>query len=254
MRPLDKGDCPTDEHGNKKVVTGYAAWRLDLISRIGYYCAYCNMPLSHSIQVEHVIAKKPMPGLMAGSMLDWVNMLLGCGPCNLEKANQPVFPHTHYLPEAHNTLLAFDIAAHSTQDDSAIVKPAPGLLKAQQEKAAATIKLLGLDKIDRRQKVVDIRWKRRRDAMIAVELSQKLFLQATHSPTYDPAAAARCIAEIAKQTGFFLLWFKVFADQPSVMEKLLDHNIIPGTAQNCFDKTNGYALLPRNPGNHADPF
>ena len=187
-------------------------------------------------------------------MLDWENMLLACGPCNNKKGNRPVSPAIQYLPEEHNTLLAFDIVAHSIHDDAAIVKPAPGLLNVQQKKAAATIKLLGLDKIDRRQKVVDIRWKKRRDAMIAVEANHKLFLQATHSPTYDSAAAAQCIAEIAKPTGFFLLWFKAFADQPSVMEKLIDNTIIPGTAQNCFDKANGYCLLLRNPGNLADPF
>ncbi len=254
MRPLDKGKCPTDKQGKNKVVIDYKSWRLDLIKRIGYYCAYCNMPLSASIQVEHVVAKIPIPGNAAGGKLDWENMLLACGPCNTVKSNQPVSPHTHYLPEEHNTLLIFDIAAHFKHNDTAIVKPAPGLLKAQQTKAEATIKLLGLDKIDRRQKVVDIRWQRRRDAMISVRACRELFLQATHSSTYDPTATARYIAEIAKTTGFFLLWFKAFADQPSVMEKLLDHCIIPGTAQNCFDKTNGFALLPRNPNNLVDPF
>ncbi len=62
MRPIHKGPCPLLANGVRKTASNYKDWRLDLIDRIGYYCAYCNMPLSHQLNVEHVVPKVPVPG------------------------------------------------------------------------------------------------------------------------------------------------------------------------------------------------
>jgi len=107
MRPVERGGIP-QENGVNKVVRDYKDWRQDLIDRIGNYCSYCNMTLNDSPQVEHVTPKNPRPGQVAGALLDWNNMLLACGPCNRAKGNQPNSNQTHYIPDYHNTHLAFE--------------------------------------------------------------------------------------------------------------------------------------------------
>lgn len=109
MRPLNKGNLPLDEVGNRMDPANYKKWRKALISRIGYYCAYCNQPLSHSLQVEHVIPKTPQHGYAPRDALAYGNMLLACGPCNNAKDNNPVDTATYYFPEKHNTHLPFEI-------------------------------------------------------------------------------------------------------------------------------------------------
>ncbi len=256
MRPLDKGKCPIDpKTGKDMVVTKYGHWRKELISRIGEYCAYCNMPINQTLSVEHVVPKNPILGLPEGSLLSWGNMLLACVPCNGTgaKGNKPYNPVDYYTPEDHNPFLAFLINIHPIEKSAAIIVPHPNLKNAQITKAEKTICLFKWQKIDRRPNVVDLRWKKRREAIDAVNSSFALFQQAQSSVTYDATQAAEAIAQIAKGWGFFLLWFSVFSNEPTVLEKLLDPNIIPGTAQNCFNKQNGFVPISRNPTHLADP-
>jgi len=256
MRPLDKGLCPIDpKTGNDKVVTDYRSWRMDLINRIGAYCAYCNMPINHTPQVEHVVPKNPRIGQPVGNWIAWDNMLLACVACNGSgaKGNKPYNPTDYYTPENHNTLLAFSIEIHPSEPDASIVVPCLGLNVVQRVKAENTIDLFKWQNIDRRDNVVDLRWKKRREAMNAVESNFDLFRQAKGSVTFDASKAAIAIAQMAKGFGFFNLWFNVFSGEPQVMEKLLDLNIIPGTAQLCFDRQNGFRSMHRNSNNLADP-
>ncbi len=63
----------------------YAASRRDLITNIGQYCSYCEMPLAASLAVEHMLPKKWFPVL---SVL-WTNFLLACPVCNGHKNDKP---------------------------------------------------------------------------------------------------------------------------------------------------------------------
>jgi hypothetical protein len=251
MRPLNKGNTPVDSLGNPIAATDYKNWRKNLIERIGYYCVYCNQPLSHSLQVEHVIPKNPPAGF-AGDPLAWDNMLLACGPCNNAKSNNPIDASTYYLPEEHNTHLPFLIEP-SVLADHAIVTEKAGLTAPQSAKAKRTIKLLELNNVDERDNIVDIRSIRRRDAIVAVQANRQQFEEARHSPTFQMNIAARNVVVQAKVTGFFSIWYEVFADVPEVMQFLTDNNIIKGTAGNCFDPANGYQPIFRNPANVIDP-
>lgn len=254
MRPLDKGLTPI-VNGVPKTVTEYGAWRLYLIDRIGYYCAYCNMPLSEQLQVEHVVAKVPAPGAPAGSLLDWQNMLLSCGVCNRAKSNQTSNTTLHYLPESHNTHLPFEVTTHLTEPDvSIVVSRKQGLNSAQTSKAKRTIKLFALDVFDKRDKVVDIRWLKRNEAIIMVNLMYKSYLEAKKSPTYIAKDLANSMAYAAKVTGFFSLWYEKFINEPELMEALTNNSIIKGTATNCFDAANGFKPINRNPSITSDPF
>ncbi|MES2062470.1 MAG: HNH endonuclease [Bacteroidota bacterium] len=245
MRPLDKGACPKVGTANK-TVTEYGQWRRDLIDRIGYYCAYCNMPLSHQLQVEHVIAKVAQAGAIAGSLLDWDNLLLACGPCNNVKKNKPCDPTLHYLPESHNTHLPFEVVNHPQHPDAAIVSHIAGLTASQEQKAKDTIDLFGLDAYDARNKVVDLRWMKRKSAIATVAHQYDIYQMAKSSPKFDATIAAKGIVYAAKECGFFSLWYNKFINEPEVMRQLTDNSIIPGTASNCFDAANGYKPKGRN--------
>ena len=251
MRPLDKGSCP-QENGVDVVVTSYANWRNYLIQRIGYYCVYCNIPLSHSLNVEHVVPKVPRPGEAEGDGLSWDNMLLACGPCNNTKSNQPIILQNVYFPETNNTLLAFDIEELSENIEAAIVKPKNSLIENQRIRAAHTIELLGLDVIDNRPNIIDIRWKKRRRAMLAAEAAYKLFNKIKEVSPNDLEIAAEYVAINASEIGFFTLWFKIFVDEQLVIKKLIDPEILPGTAQDCF-LHDTFQAIHRNPGNETDP-
>jgi len=252
MRPLDKGLCPT-ENDIEVVVVDYSHWRNHLIQRIGYYCAYCNMPLSHSLNVEHVVPKIPLEGDPVGDALKWDNMLLACGPCNNAKSNNPVDFSRLYFPEENNTLLAFDVSTHPDNEQASIIVAKPGLTHGQTEKANNTINLLALSDIDNRPNIVDIRWKRRRGALIAAEASLHLFDTIKQVAPAEIEKAGKYIAIHAREIGFFMVWFKVFANEPIVIKHLTDTELIPGTAQSCFDAEHGYVLINRNPENEIDP-
>ncbi|TKC07492.1 HNH endonuclease [Pedobacter frigoris] len=252
MRPLDKGLCPT-ENNVEIVVTDYTHWRNHLIQRIGYYCAYCNIPLSHSLNVEHVVPKNPHDGDPVGDVLTWENMLLACGPCNNAKSNNPVDFSKLYFPEENNTLLAFDVSTHTDNPQASIIVPKLGLTHGQTEKADNTINLLGLTDVDNRPNIVDIRWKRRRGALIAAEASLDLFNRIKQVAPDDIETAGKYIAINAAEIGFFIVWFKVFANEPIVIKHLTDTELIPGTAQSCFDAEQDYNLINRNPENEIDP-
>ena len=254
MRPLDKGDAPLDLDGNPVSQTDYKKWRRLLIERIGYYCAYCNQPLSHSLQVEHVIPKDPPAGYVPGDPLAWDNMLLACGPCNRAKWNTPIDAITYYLPEENNTHLPFEIVSVLGYGEKhAKVISSRDLDPPQEQKAIRTIRLLELDNIDERDDIVDIRSLKRRNAIKSVQSARSVFDMAKLSPTYDPIKAAEDIAYRASDSGFFSLWYKEFSNEPLVMARLVDNSIIKGTAQNCFDAANGYQPINRNPLNIADP-
>ncbi|WP_207424968.1 HNH endonuclease [Pedobacter sp. SYSU D00535] len=250
MRPIEKGKCPQIA-GTDKVVTEYGQWRSDLCDRIGEYCVYCNMPINHALQVEHVVPKVPVSGAPAGAKLAWDNMVLACGPCNRAKSNKTSNISLHYLPESHNTHLPFAAIAHSTIPKACIIAPAIGLKRNQLTKAKRTIKLLNLHVVDERDKIVDLRWKKRAEAQLLVNSLYDMLQSTKVLAGFDEDKFAKNIALVAKGCGFFSLWYTAFENEPKVMEKLTDNTIIPGTALSCFDKTNGFKPLPRNTG--TDP-
>ncbi len=230
----------------------YKDWRSDLIARIGSYCAYCNMPLSTQLNVEHVVPKKPRPNQAGGDPLAWENMLLACENCNKIKLNKPSDQTLHYLPEFHNGLLPFMAIPSSSHPQALLVDIKPGLNAAQTQKAAKTIAAFGWDKIDKRPAVVDIRWLKRFEANQVVEATHYFYQRAKANQT-NLSEAGKHVATIASKSGFFLLWFAKFAHEPEVLRWLADPQFSPGIATACF-APNNYTPLPRNPADPVDPF
>lgn len=245
MRPINRGNIPTDVDGLPKIVSNYRNWRSDLITRIGFYCSYCNIPLKDSPQVEHVIAQD----IDDTKEHDWDNMLLGCGPCNRTKSAQPCPPTTHYLPQYHNTHLAFDYFISTdliNSQPAAFVKFIGG--GCSQTKSENTIKLCALDRDTTKtlSQATDLRWKYRYEAIKISNIWRE---------QYDKWAYTKIdqfvilLKTVVQENGFWSIWFKKFEDVYEIRKMLLED--FPGTDLSCFDSTT-FLPIPKTPPNPGD--
>lgn len=93
MRPVNKGSSP-DYHDAEPF----------LVSTIGYFCSYCEYPISHVPEVEHKESKNS-----GGTLTDWNNLLLGCKYCNSRKIEKvKKGEHDKWIwPDECNTFLAY---------------------------------------------------------------------------------------------------------------------------------------------------
>lgn len=76
-----------------------------LENRIGSYCSYCEFPLNHVPEVEHVVSKKKNPELRTA----WSYLLLGCKYCNTRKKDivDTTNVENYLWPDVYNTAAAF---------------------------------------------------------------------------------------------------------------------------------------------------
>ena len=243
MRPIDKGDIPTKPDGSPKSFSNHRSWRRDLVERIGNYCCYCGMELKNSPQVEHVIAQDIDPTLS----LDWFNLLLGCGACNRAKSNKPCPPNKYYLPDFHNTYLAFNLNVttnpRQNNEEAIFIVPNPNLTTSQLIKAQNTIQLCRLheDTTANPNQVTDLRWRYRFEAFESADLWRKDW------DSWGNTKADRFVPLLlsaARPTGFFSIWFRAFHDVTPIKKALIEG--FPGTALNCFDANNDYNPVWRN--------
>ena len=103
MRPIIKGETPTDNAGNTIVFSEYARSRRYLIDRIGEYCSYCERKIEANLAVEHVQPKDSNPQLA----LEWSNFLLGCTNCNSTKGKKQVILNEYVWPDIDDTYSYF---------------------------------------------------------------------------------------------------------------------------------------------------
>lgn len=220
MRPVNRGDCPTDDEGNEVQFAEYAQARRALIRRLGEYCSYCEMHLDASLAVEHVRPKKP-PGAAAvipGRALDWHNFLLACTNCNSTKGDTDVVLDDYLWPDRDNTFHALRYSV------GGVVESAPG---NDQIKADELLKLVGLCRTPDAREASDRRWLNRREAWeLAVRAKERL----ARCPSDDMREQ---ILETAQAKGFWSVWMTVFADEATMRERLLV--AYPGTQSHHFD-------------------
>lgn len=233
MRPIDKGDTPQLDN-KEKTVSDYKDWRQDLLDRIGNYCAYCNMVLTDGPQVEHVAPKVINPQLR----LKWSNMLLACGACNRAKSAWPYESNTHYLPDYHNTYLAFDhvIVPHPKKKNLMACVPVPKNINLVNiEKAANTIELFKFNAITSNPRATDLRWKYRFEAY----QSSRLWRDSWDNWGKDvPDAFVPLLLDAALGKGFFSIWFECFHNVTIVKRNLIE--AFPGTRLDCFSEADNY--------------
>ncbi len=219
MRPVQRG-TPPQQNGQPIQFTKYQDARGALIDRLGEYCSYCEMHLDASLAVEHVQPKKHHPD----AELRWGNFLLGCTNCNSTKGQQDVELEDVFWPDRDNTFLAL------TYEAGGRVSPAAMLAGEQALRAAALLKLVGLDKEPKDgPSVSDRRWNNRREAW---EIAQMAWQDLADSPS---PAMKRIIVELAKAKGYWSVWMTVFSNDQEMRTRLLTPNAFPGTAIDCFD-------------------
>lgn len=222
MRPIDKGPTPTVK-GKIKKVSDYTQWRADLLDRLGPYCCYCNIRLSDSIQVEHVVAQSKD----ISSVLDWDNLLLSCAPCNRAKSNQDCSYLTHYLPQYHNTHLAFIYYG-----EKPFTRPRDSV--ENKNKSENTIALFSLDRDTSRDpnRVTDLRWKFRRSAILYARICRQDWRHEWGEER--KSEYVRHLKIMVEGHGFWSVWYDAFFDVPEVVQMLVKD--FPGTNRRYFDE------------------
>lgn len=232
MRPVERGPSPI-----KGEFKPYTKAFVELQSRLGPYCSYCERRMPTNLAVEHIQPKDPKryPKLEG----TWTNYLLGCVNCNSTKLNKDVVLADVLLPDRDNTAFAFAYG-----DDGKIIINNK-LDKRQQAMAASALNIPGLDKpestaLDSTGVAVFIdRVAQRRQVWLIAEESKKELAKAKRITSMK-----KIIADLALGWGYFSIWQTVYADDAEMRWLLID--AFPGTSKDCFDKTTGDPLSPRN--------
>jgi uncharacterized protein (TIGR02646 family) len=221
VRPTTRGDTPT-ENGKPKVYAHYSAARDDLISRIGDYCSYCEMPLP-TPAVEHIQPKNKQPE----QENNWSNLLLACPSCNSIKKDKTLNAQNlndYFWPDLDNTFRVFVYLKDSAPQTD------PGLSPTDQQIAQNTLDLTGLDRepLHPRFSSKDRRWQKRIEAWTKAERAK------TNLSAQVTQAMREQIIDTATSTGFWSVWMTVFAEDIDMRSRII--KAFPGSCINCFDE------------------
>jgi uncharacterized protein (TIGR02646 family) len=221
MRPVNRGDRPTDTNDNPIDYKGYGDARDDLIERLGDYCSYCESPLL-APAVEHIQPKSKEPALEK----IWSNFLLACTFCNSVKKDKTIDAgnlNDYFWADTDNTFRAFFYAKdRAPQIDSS-------LNSINQQIARNTLELTGLDREPLHPLLTnkDRRWIKRKEAWDKAETAKANLEQ---QPT---ELMRRQIKDTATSTGFWSVWMTVFQDDTDMRSRLIE--VFQGTSKECFD-------------------
>jgi RNase P subunit RPR2 len=171
MRPIRKGKTPF-------AAQKYSEYQVELTKKIGFYCSYCEMPLTHNVEIEHKIPKKQFPKYEN----DWRNLLLSCKNCNTSKSKTIVY-RMYAWSDLFNPFYFLDYSN--------------GILKQKypNNKTNEIIKLFKLD-IQPKNATKDQRWSRRQEAYNTAMIAMQCLAQNHSQLMVD------CVINNAKATGF----------------------------------------------------
>lgn len=223
MRPVNKGSSPYEK------ISEYSEALPYLEQKIGCYCSYCEFPIDHVPEVEHISSKSK-----GGDETAWSNLLLGCKYCNSRKSDD-VIPDNQgeYLwPDSDNTALAyFYISGFPRVNTEAIQKLDPSGRMLKRAENLYNLVNLG-NKPSAKEK--DRRFMKRIEAYNVALNSLKEWQGITDKETPAAQAFFRQTIRLAQRYGFFSMWATVFEDDPVFLHALID--AFPGTERTCFDE------------------
>jgi uncharacterized protein (TIGR02646 family) len=223
MRPVERGDVPTDAKGHPKQYKQYDQAQPDLVVRLGEYCSYCERSIKANLAVEHIQSKDYQPQLE----LSWHNFLLACANCNSTKSTKVRDDTTqshYYWPHLDNTLHTF------VYKPDGVVEVNPALNAAEQKKAQKTLELTGLDRhptAKNKLRPKDERWNHRREVWDLAQQAKTLLALNDNSSLRD------FIVMNAKGHGCVSIWMTVFHDDPDMLNRFIQ--AFPGTCCQCFN-------------------
>lgn len=227
MRPVDRGAAPA------AAINDYRDAAHPLMTAVGEYCSYCERHISTHLAIEHIQPKSSVPALLTS----WANFLLACVNCNSSKGHTPIVLSNYLWPDTDNTLRAFEYKP------GGLVDPAAGLSTVVNNRAVATLTLLGLDRYPgnpnpgRQPTSADLRWQHRRLLWECAEKARDRLLANNSMELREQ------IVETAVLRGSFGIWFTVLGFDMDMRHRLI--SAFCGTAGNCF---NAVALPVQRPG------
>lgn len=223
MRPVNKGESPY------KAIKKYADALPYLETAIGLYCSYCEFPIPHVPEVEHVSSKSK-----GGSLTDWNNLLLGCKYCNTRKKDKvlPEDANEYMWPDQDNTSLAYSyeggIPSVNVFGLNSVDPTGAKLAKAER--------LFKLVELDNQPKLgVKDRRFHQRNKVYEIALESLDDWRAIKDNTSDVVdVIKKQIICNAQANGFFSIWMTVFSDEPVMLKALIE--AFPGTNKDYFDE------------------
>ncbi len=217
MRPVEKGKAPVCKF------IKYQDAERELEERLGAYCSYCELPIKHVPEVEHIEAKAA-----GGAPADWDNLLLSCKYCNTRKGTQVGGGEKEqYLwPDVDDTF-------HPYTYQDGIPQINEEFLCKQDEKycecARNLFRLVKLDHVpSSREK--DRRFMLRNEAYNNAINSREGWLKIKDEN--DKKSYLELMICLAQNTGFFSTWVEVFKNDPVVKNALIEG--FPGTRRSVF--------------------
>ena len=130
MRPVAKGPPPQAEYSHYRDALD------DLTGQIGFFCSYCEQPIQHAPEIEHVQPKSLEPRLERS----WNNLLLGCSSCNKTKSDKPVDRAQVAMPDMDNTFRGLLFL------EGGKIRVCPHLTGEQAELMRKVVELVRLDR------------------------------------------------------------------------------------------------------------
>lgn len=224
MRPVDKGESPYEKIKKYQDALPYLA------KKIGLYCSYCEMPIIHLPEVEHIISKK-----YGGDWTDWNNLLLACKYCNTRKLAKTTSQNVgDYLwPDVDNTALAFSYINGFPVVNEAVLKELDPTEKFCK-KAQSTYEMVGLgNEPELKWGDKDRRFLNRNASYYRALKSLENWQHIKDAPERYRKDMKEQIMMTATADGFFSVWMTVFADEPQILLGLLER--FPGTNRAYYD-------------------
>ena len=215
MRPVTRGAAP-------RTYSKYQEAIGDLEVCFGCYCSYCERRFPALLAVEHVSPKSLDPDRET----DWTNFLLGCVNCNSTKGDSSTNDQDFLWPDKDNTLKAINYTT------GGLVEPAPTLDPQIKAKAVALIELTGLDRhpgqpAAKKPADRDRRYLEREEKWKLAQLKRDA-LRRNDNDDFREA-----LADLAKEAGYFGIWFAAFHDDEDMRRRLVEAFV--GTARDCFE-------------------
>lgn len=226
MRPVNKGKSPYQKIDDYSEAFPY------LEKQLGGYCSYCEFPIKHVLEVEHIASKSK-----GGDRTDWNNLLLGCKYCNTRKGKKtsPEDVDEYIWPDRDNTALAYTYRNGVPEVNEKKLLEVDSTGKFYR-KAKKLFDLVQLDHVPN-EKEKDRRFLERNRAFQIAQESLSNWRETKRIVDDSKALELykNIIATTALAVGFFSVWMTVFSEEPEILLMLIEK--FPNTRREYFDKT-----------------
>lgn len=223
MRPVDKGKSPYE------MISKYQDALPYLEEKIGKYCSYCEMPIKHVPEVEHIVSKSK-----GGELTAWSNLNLGCKYCNSRKLAEitPYNKNNYLWPDKDNTAIAYSYTNGFPMVNKDVLNELD-TTGACYKKAQNTYTLVNLGNIPKMGEK-DKRFSERNAIYYKALKSLENWQHVKDAPEQYQNDMKNQIMMTATGDGFFSVWMTVFEDEPQILLALIES--FPGTNRLCYDE------------------